>query len=162
MAISECLKSFTIPESAGACPDLSDIVWDIASFTGFDATGTASADTVDFSLIGDPGGVQGSIASLHGTVTFTGGPCNCQVQIDVTVDKGGFSYDPSTELNIYQDDVLVLTSFIQNTDSQLVPFSLIAGVNSLVVITITAGSGSAASGTPPNEIAATYVFSSVP
>ncbi len=142
-----CEKEFSLTTEAasvGSCADFEGIVWDspfieelgggtaVGSFTGNIAsaqTTTPAATEADF--------VKGFINNT-GQFLYTGGAVNCCVQI--TVVSTALSYTPVTTsyyFSIRQNGVLVI-ELINSDPTGVYPFSLIAGVNSVIDITLSA------------------------
>jgi hypothetical protein len=116
-------------------PDWTTMVWDVAVILP-PAPGsiTAVGDTVSGNTAGDDNGAFSGVANLHGSLSYTGGAVNCLINVTAFLASGwAASY---FTLQILQDGNSVYwnQNIVPGSLPALIPFSLIAGVNSLIEV----------------------------
>ena len=118
---------------AGTGPDWTMMVWDVANATGgASASITALKDTVTAALAGAEDGSSSAIANLHGSLTYTGPACNCQIVISI---YGGTPGHKDLGIRVLQDgNTVYVKTIVTPRTPQTLNFSLGAGTNSLIEV----------------------------
>ena len=122
-------KKFTIDRG----PDWLQMAWDTAAFFGGSAaSGSASTNTVQFSLMGTTANTSTAVAQVHGQLNYTGNGAICKIKINFGPSFNNNYFDVA----IIQDSQTVFS--INSTQMALgendFTFPIVSGNNSVIQV----------------------------
>jgi hypothetical protein len=144
---NQCDATFTLTVTSPAL-DWTQMVWDTVNFSSSGsatATGSAVGKVITFDLEGADNGSGSAVADIHGTLPPYTGPL-ASGQLDLFLSGIQFPGGATVVVQIIQDGVPVLT--VMNASNAFVlghnlfPFTIAAGVNSIIEVQTNNGIGS--------------------
>lgn len=140
-----CQKNFTITVNNVTCPDWSTLAFAVAPtkwhqglWLTYPLTYTLAGGVFTIDMVNtDVSTNQCALYNSNASLLFTGGPCNCLMSVNLSSWTWPPARTGGVGFKVFQDGVQVATFSKGESDpggNYLVPFSLIAGVNSVVEV----------------------------
>lgn len=136
--IGSCLKTFDLYSNEDAmCGIFSAIDWSGVTVFGTGVTGFPSGNTIDVTCVGPGLGMGATGLFGSGSMSYTGDGVNCNLTV-LNIDG---NLADACELAIWQDGIQIFAWKATVDGLGVFPFTLAAGVNSLITFTTQGAEG---------------------